>query len=86
MKASFETPDGTRFDGYLIGRESFYAFGLFVGGEEYVLNLNLPELVEKNLKVICAHLGKNRMDIFPLKYETNYHFNGKPDIVGTLNL
>ena len=86
IKACFETPKGRKFRGYLIGSDTFYAFGLFVKGQEYVFNLNLPDMIESTLGDIFHLLDDNPFDLFPLKYETSVHFNGKSDLSGIISL
>ena len=83
MKARFETPGGDNLRGYLVGRDCFYAFGLFVEDEEYVININLPETIEAAESAVGAKLGR-RINLFPLKYETDLHFAGKQAIKGVL--
>ena len=50
IKAEFTT-DGHHFDGYLIGNKTYYAFGIFVNGEEFILNLNMPDRIEIHMKI-----------------------------------
>jgi len=83
MKATLTASTGEVFDGYLVGLDRFYAFGLFVGGEEYVINLRLPETIEAAAAAISRKLGKP-VRFFPLRYETDLHFAGQPRITGTL--
>lgn len=46
IKAAFKAANGKDLDGYLVGVQSFYAFGLFVGNQEYLINLSVPDLAE----------------------------------------
>lgn len=50
IKAMFAAADGAKYEGYLIGLENFYAFGLFIGENEYVLNLNLPDMIADSMQ------------------------------------
>ncbi|SHI60119.1 hypothetical protein SAMN02745181_0474 [Rubritalea squalenifaciens DSM 18772] len=86
IKANFVAADGTAFEGYLIGLESYYAVGLFVDGTEHVLNLNLPDMIESSLKVICQRIGKEKVTLFPLHYETEVAFEGQSPIAGVLTI
>jgi hypothetical protein len=86
IKAVFETPEKYRFDGYLIGLHRYYGFGLFVEDQEFVMNLNLPDMIEENLNIICNTLGRQELVLFPLMYETNYYFEGKQKINGVISL
>lgn len=84
IKAIFTAASGEVFDGYLVGLERFYAFGLFVSEEEYVINLRLPETAKAAEVAISGTLGKS-VRLFPLRYETSLHFAGEPRIAGTLD-
>lgn len=86
IKANFESPSGESFRGYLVGSDSFYAFGLFVDGGEYVVNLNLPETLELASKAISEKLKTDRFQLLPLKYSTGVHFSGNSNISGILTL
>jgi len=81
LKARLEAASGECFSGYLVGRKSFYAFAIFLEGAEYVVNLNLPETVEEAVSSIGMKLGRN-LRLFPLKYETDLHFEGESCIAG----
>lgn len=83
MKATFTMASGEVVDGYLVGLDRFYAFGLFVDSEEYVVNLRLPETAEAAAAAISGGLGKP-ISLFPLSFETDFHFAGKPRITGVL--
>jgi hypothetical protein len=86
IKADFIAADGTAFEGYLIGLESYYAVGLFVDGTEYVLNLNLPDMIDASLHAICQQIGKEKVTLFPLQYETEVAFEGQSPISGFLTV
>ncbi len=66
VRATFTTQSGNQLKGYLVGRESFYAFGLFTDDEVYVFNQNAPDLAGLAAYTICEKLGLER--IFPLHY------------------
>jgi len=86
IKSRFETPSGRKFRGYLIGTRTFYAFGLFVNDYDYVLNLNLPDMIQETLDDIYQSLDERPFDMFPLKYETSVHFDSEPNLIGWINL
>jgi hypothetical protein len=67
IRAAFTTPSGRRLVGYLIGLDSFFGFGLFVGEKEYLVNLNLPDLAAPVLQSLTMELGGS---ILPLRYCT----------------
>lgn len=84
IKARFIAVDGTVLDGYLVGLDSFYAVGVFVGGRTYVMNLNLPDLLEQTLVDVCGALDRDFMDLFPLKYETEVSFKDEENLQGLI--
>lgn len=84
IKADFIAADGTKFEGYLVGLKSFHAFGLFVGDEEYVLNINLPEFIDMDLQAIRKQLGKSELNLFPLEYKTEVSFEDHKKLAGTI--
>jgi hypothetical protein len=67
IKANFES-DGYRFDGYLVGDSSFYAFGIFIDDDEIGFNVNLTDFVQKGVDKISKKLKINRLNLFPLRY------------------
>ena len=67
IKAEFLAPEGYGFSGYLIGCEaSFYAFCLFVGKHDIIINRNIPCVTE--IKEIQRYLEVTKLKLFPLKY------------------
>jgi hypothetical protein len=86
IKARFKTPEGEEFDGYLTGRETFYAFTLFVGEASIQFNLNLPKLITDQWMRLRQIINKPEMSLFPLHYETNVHFKHKQNIQGILTV
>lgn len=80
IRATFLTESGIRFNGYLMGLQSFYGFGLFVNGEHYLINLNLPDLAAPEIKKIAQHVGSP--SVFPLHYCADVAFEGQPPIQG----
>jgi hypothetical protein len=85
IRARFESSRRS-FDGYLIGGSTFYAFGLFIGGREIVMNFNLPDLIEKNLVEMFRLLKCQPFQFFPLRFTSPVHFKGGRKISGWLNL
>jgi hypothetical protein len=85
IKARFEV-NGCWFDGYLIGDETYYAFGLFVGDHEFVMNLNMPDLIEESVVEICRLMNWGPFELFPLRYESPVRYEGGREISGTLTL
>jgi hypothetical protein len=86
IAATLSTVDKLKFDGYMIGDgKSFYAFGLFVRGEELVLNMNLPDLMKKCVDRIRRLLGRPAIELFPVTYESPVTLAGGQTIRGTLS-
>lgn len=83
IRATFTTPSGHKLNGYLTGLESFYAFGLFVGGTEYTVNLNLPDLAAPVLRSIMQKIGCG--NIVPLRFSADVAIEGRPPITGTFD-
>ncbi|MEO8178049.1 MAG: hypothetical protein ABI895_04375 [Deltaproteobacteria bacterium] len=85
VRARFTAASGEEFAGYLVGIEIFYAVGLFVMGEEHVLNWNLPDRVEGHVKRIKELLQRPALQMFPLKYRDDVHFQLSPPLIGEFN-
>jgi hypothetical protein len=80
IRATFTTASGIQVTGYLVGVRSFYAFGLFIDGEKYLINLNLPDLAAPIIETISRKLSGGK--IFPLAYEADARFQGQAPIQG----
>lgn len=65
IRATFTTTSGHRITGYLMGLESFYGFGIFYEGKDYLINLNLHDLAVPVLRSLSLELGEN---VLPLCY------------------
>lgn len=65
IRAKFTASCGRRLAGYLIGRDSFWGFGLFIGEKEYLVNFNLPNLARPVLSSLSDEV---KGDVFPLSY------------------
>lgn len=85
VRARFRTQDGYQFDGYLIGGTAFYAFGLFVAGREFVMNLNMPDMISANLAEIFSLRKCPPFELFPLSYCSSVRFKNGQVVSGTLN-
>jgi len=83
IKARFFVNKQT-FDGYLVGYKSYYAFCLFIKGHKFMMNLNLPEFIKKDLQEIYTLLGCEPFRLFPLHYKSDVIMNGHP-ISGFIN-
>lgn len=80
VSATFTTQSGCKLKGYLVGRESFYAFGLFAGDEVHVFNQNAPDLAGLAADTISEKLGLER--IFPLHYRAAVSLEASPPSEG----
>jgi hypothetical protein len=85
IKADFVDALGNKLIGYLVGGDSFYAFGLLNKGVEYIFNLNLIDSFDK--KIIDAY-GENVKvkDVFPIKYSSEFYYEGEPPFSGQFDL
>lgn len=86
IKANFITADGTQLDGYVVGLDTFYAFGIFVDDTEYVFNINLPDMIEINIKSLQKRLDKNELKLFPLEYQTEVNFKNQDTLSGIIDI
>lgn len=86
IRARLTAASGEEFSGYLIGVEAFYAVGLFVLGQEFLLNLNLPDLIAGDAEQLRSLLGKASLELFPLKYRDDVGFQHSPPLRGELKL
>lgn len=73
IRATFKTHKYI-FDGYLIGCRTFYAIGLFVCGNEIILNKNMPDRVGEHLMEIFKLLKCQPFEFFPINYESSVRF------------
>jgi len=85
IKAHFVAADGTEFEGYLIGSDTYYAFGIFVGDAGYGFNLNLVDWFAEELEKICRQLGREHIELFPVAYHSELHFEGEPPLAGYID-
>lgn len=85
IKAKFST-NSYNFDGFLVGVRNFYAFGIFIKGQTFVLNLNMPERIEMHLNKIFHLLDCQPFSFFPVHYVSPVRFRESGIIKGTLTL
>ena len=86
VQAQFTAADGTRFEGMINDPPGTYSVELFVGDEGILLNANLQPLLKKQLARLSQLLGTDANKLFPMRYETAFHFPGKPNIAGVFAL
>ena len=82
IRARFEAASGEQFAGYLVGIESFYAIGLFVSGQQYILNCNLLDWIERDVERIKELLQRPGLRMFPLKYRDDVGFRHSRPLSG----
>lgn len=68
VKARVDAANGMEFDGYIVNDHP-YAIGIFVGNDQFILNLNLQDLWAEDLASI-AQLSGATGDLLPLRYRT----------------
>jgi hypothetical protein len=72
IRATFTTPGGKSFPGYVVGIERIFSFGLFGGDRVFHVNMNLPDLSAKQLEaflqVQAGESGQTVESLFPLGY------------------
>jgi len=85
IKAKFETPKGKIFDGYLIGDEQFYAFGLFHENKEFIFNLNLLDMAQNSLNEIFRFKKADLSFLFPLRFHSELFYKDKKTINGVFD-
>lgn len=84
IKCEF-TISNHNFDGYLIGSSSYYAIGLFVGGDEFVLNKNTPDLNSNTMKKISKIICCDSLPLYPIFYRSGIRFKEGAEISGILD-
>ncbi|MDB5105339.1 MAG: hypothetical protein JWP91_3028 [Fibrobacteres bacterium] len=80
--ATFTLPSGKTLPGYLVGSETFYAFGIFIGEKEYSFNLNLPDIANATISEISRESGDG--PVLPLQYKADFHWADQPPISGVI--
>lgn len=84
--ARFRTVDDKSFEGYLIGTDIYYAFGLFINSQEYVFNMNLPEYFDQNVQEILDDATAKASDFFPLFYHSKVLDSNQNKISGVFKI
>ncbi|ADX46597.1 hypothetical protein Acav_2688 [Paracidovorax avenae ATCC 19860] len=95
-RAAFTAPDGKSFDGYVVGIERVFSFGLFGGGRTFHVNMNLADLSRKQLKAFLetqpGMAGVSVEALFPLEFRTKINkdpfvdFGGRFECLGKAKL
>jgi hypothetical protein len=78
IKADFWTPTGQHFDGCVNMHVEVYCVELFVGSRQFGFNVRLQDLAEEDLQELRQVIMDEHVQIFPLRYRTNFQFaNGE---------
>jgi hypothetical protein len=84
IKAYFTTGE-YMFEGFLVGTDTFYAFGIFINGETFIFNFNLPGLMDSKLKNIFQLLKCQPFNFFPIRYKADVCLKGNQEVSGILS-
>ena len=84
IKAELITNDGKKFEGYIVGRTSFYALFVFHGGVQYPISLTSLQARNIGLKNLWNGLGFELERFFPVTYNTKLFYDSGERITGVL--
>jgi hypothetical protein len=72
IRATFTTPEGKSFPGYVVGIERIFSFALFGGDRVFHVNMNLPDLSLKQLGAFlqtqATEAEQTVESLFPLSF------------------
>ena len=85
IRARFEVRSGCRFEGYLVGTDSFYAFFLFTPESTIGFNVNAPQFYRRNIQRLRQELSQPSLELFPLRYKDDVRFQNQDRIMGVLD-
>jgi len=86
IQARFTASDGASLEGAINDPPGNYSITLFIGDEIILLNINIRELVSKQMTRLSRLLETDAYKLFPLRYETDFHFPGEPNIAGVFDI
>lgn len=86
IRSTFVSADGTDFEGYVIGSRDFYALGIFAGDGEFIFNVNLPDLMQEELRRLNKCLNRDDLRLFPLQFSLDERVQSHPTPSGTITL
>jgi hypothetical protein len=79
--------NGMELPGYIIvDLGAVFAIGIFAGERELIFNRNVASMADQELRELFTILGKEPFPVFPLTYQTQFHFAGEPNLAGTFDL
>lgn len=82
VSARFTTPSGKKFEGYIVDPDGPFAVRLLVREDSVGFNLNAPEFMQQSLDRLFELMHEAPFRVFPLVYETDFHYLGEPNIAG----
>ena len=82
VRARFTAASGMRLEGFIVNPPVPYSVEVFVGSESVAFNRNLPEFCRGALQRLFELLGTPSFIVFPLRYETDFHFPGESNVAG----
>jgi hypothetical protein len=93
IKAIFYTPSGEPLKGYIILppdiKREVFSIGIFVNKKKFFFNDNLldpsKDQLEDMLKELNSDKFRSEKDVFPVKYETDFNFEGYNNFQGTFD-
>ena len=86
LKARFTPPNGTQLNGTITDPPVPLVVTLDIGDQSVGFNKALPQFAAKELKRLFELLGAEQFPLFPLRYETDFHFPGEPNIAGVFDI
>ena len=88
IRTNFFTPKGMEFIGYIVGIRNIYSIAIYIEGQKFRFNRNLPGNYLKTLESIGKALGRKVTisDFSPLKYITDIDLEGFKNIEGEFDL
>ena len=86
LKARFTTPTGVQLDGTITNPPVPHVVTLDVGDQWVGFNKALPDFAAGELNTLFHLLGTAPFSLFPLRFETDFHFPGKPNITGVFDI
>ena len=84
IKVKLACADGSRFDGLIVGYESYHAFSIFYEGEEYSMNLRSKQLLSIGLNKLWKGIGREIENLFPIDFEANLFYQSGEKVEGKL--
>ena len=86
VRATLIAANGTHLDGVIVDPPVPFALEIIVGTQSVGFNLNAPEYAQQELRRLFELLGTAPFDLFPLRYETDYHFPNEPNVAGVFDM